>query len=469
EEWVGPKVWGTNWPREYASYLKTVEPSRTNFGGGDASPAQKADQFPWLTRIFAGYAFSLDYRDRRGHAYMLLDQEKTRRVTERPQPGACLHCHASIIPAYRYVGKGDVMKGFEEVSAMKYQEAHNLTDASGKKLVDHPVSCVDCHDPKTLELRATRPAFLVAIKALKQHQGVPNYDVNRDATRQEMRSFVCGQCHGEYYFGGERKRVTYPWASGLKVEEIEAYYDNGATFPDGEPFKDWIHAESGAPVLKAQHPEFEMWNQGVHSRSGVACADCHMPYVREGAVKVSDHWIRSPLLNVSRACQTCHPYAEGEIQARVAQIQSRNYDLLQRAGGAISEMLDTLKAAKAAGATDAQLGPARALQRKAEWAVGLRGGGEEHGVPRTAGGGEAAGGVDRLRPAGAAERRAPAAGGGGGDRAGAGEGEGEVDSPGLAGTVDSRGGAAEEGGRRARVGRPQRRPDPRDGVANPRG
>jgi nitrite reductase (cytochrome c-552) len=120
-------------------------------------------------------------------------------------------------------------------------------------------------------------------------------------------------------------------------------------------------------VLKAQHPEFEMWNQGVHSRSGVACADCHMPYVREGAVKVSDHWIRSPLLNVSRACQGCHPYAEGEIQARVAQIQQRNYDLLQRAGGAIVDMLDTLKAAKAVGATDAQLEPARALHRKAQW------------------------------------------------------------------------------------------------------
>jgi nitrite reductase (cytochrome c-552) len=92
-----------------------------------------------------------------------------------------------------------------------------------------------------------------------------------------------------------------------------------------------------------------------------------MPYVREGALKVSDHWIRSPLLNVSRACQTCHPYAETEIQARVAQIQGRNHDLLQRAGGAIVEMLDAIKAAKASGATDAQLEQARALHRKAQW------------------------------------------------------------------------------------------------------
>jgi len=367
ENTVDPKVWGTNWPREYDSYLKTAETSRTNFGGGDASPEQKADRFPWLTRIFAGYAFSLDYRDRRGHAYMLLDQEKTRRVTERPQPGACLHCHASIIPAYRYVGKGDVMKGFEEVCAMKYQEARALKDASGKPLVDHPVSCVDCHDSKTLELRVTRPGFIVGIKALKAHQGVADYDPNRDATRQEMRSYVCGQCHVEYYFRGDRKTVTYPWKNGLKVEEIEAYYDEGSNFADGKPFKDWVHAESGAPVLKAQHPEFETWSQGIHARSGVACADCHMPYVREGALKVSDHWIRSPLLNVNRACQGCHPYSDAEIQGRVAQIQDRSYQLLQRAGGALTDMLDALKAAKAAGATDAQLAQARGLQRKAQW------------------------------------------------------------------------------------------------------
>jgi nitrite reductase (cytochrome c-552) len=259
------------------------------------------------------------------------------------------------------------MKGFEAVNAMKYQEARSLKDAAGKPLVDHPVSCLDCHDPKTMALRVTRPGFLVGIKVLKEHQGVKDYDVNRDASRQEMRSYVCGQCHVEYYFRGDRKTVTYPWKNGLKADEIEGYYDDGANFPDGKPFKDWVHAESGAPVLKAQHPEFELWSQGIHARSGVACADCHMPYLREGALKVSDHWVRSPLLNVSRACQTCHPYAEGEIQARVAQIQGRNYDLLQRAGGAISEMLDALKAAKAGGATDAQLAPARALQRKAQW------------------------------------------------------------------------------------------------------
>jgi len=131
-----------------------------------------------------------------------------------------------------------------------------------------------------------------------------------------MRAFVCGQCHVEYYFKGEGKVVTYPWANGLKVEEIEAYYDK-------EGFTDWVHAETGTKMLKAQHPEFEVWNQGIHARAGVACADCHMPYERVGALKVSDHWVRSPLLNINRACQPCHAVPEKELESRVLTIQDR--------------------------------------------------------------------------------------------------------------------------------------------------
>mgnify|MGYP003548764441 FL=1 len=114
-----------------------------------------------------------------------------------------------------------------------------------------------------MELRITRPGFLEGIRLVKAAQGIENYEVNTMATRQEMRSFVCGQCHVEYYFKGDEKRLTYPWAKGLKVDQIADYYDEVG-------FKDWTHAKTGAPALKAQHPEFEMWNQGIHSRSGVA-------------------------------------------------------------------------------------------------------------------------------------------------------------------------------------------------------
>jgi nitrite reductase (cytochrome c-552) len=362
-----PKIWGQNWPVQYDSYLRTSLPTTTKYGGrglgaSDQGPAeQKLDKEPWLRRIFAGYAFAIDYRDRRGHFYSLFDQEQTRRITERQQPGACLQCHAgAILPLYRFVGKGDVQKGFEAVSGMPYREAHGLVDDKGTRLVEHPVACLDCHDPKTMAPRVTRPAFIAGMRALKAKNGVRDYDPNRDATRQEMRSFVCGQCHVEYYFRGSSKVVTYPWAEGLRVEEIEQYYDR-------EGFTDWVHAETGNKVLKAQHPEFEVWSQGVHARAGVACADCHMPYERVGAAKVSDHWVRSPLLNVNRACQSCHAVPEDELRARVLTIQDRHYALLQRAAKATTDMLDAIVLAKKAGATEAGLRAAADLHRKAQW------------------------------------------------------------------------------------------------------
>jgi len=257
-----------------------------------------------------------------------------------------------VISAYRKRGGGDVMKGFEIICAMPYEEA--------RLLVDHPVACVDCHDPKSMDLRVTRPGFLNGIKAFKSSLGIVNYDPNRDATRQEMRTFVCGQCHVEYYFKGEKTTLTYPWFKGIKVEEIEAYYDEVG-------FKDWTHKETGAPVLKAQHPEFELWNQGIHAKSGVACADCHMPYMRDGAVKVSDHHVRSPVLNIARACQTCHPQPEQELASRIETIQGRTRALLDRTEEALLQLFDSINEARNSGATDGSLEKALKLHRKAQF------------------------------------------------------------------------------------------------------
>jgi nitrite reductase (cytochrome c-552) len=388
EETTDPAAWGINWPREYDTYKLTSRASRTRFGGhggSDALPREKAEQSPWLPRAFAGYAFALDYRDRRGHAYMLSDQEMTRRVTERTQPGSCMHCHSSVIPTYRRIGGGDVFKGFEAMTKFTYAEAHAEVVKTGTtnpviegtaqtaKHVDgaHPVSCVDCHDPSSMQLRVTRPGFIRGIAALLAHQGKPNYDPNRDATRQEMRTYVCAQCHVEYYCG-PKTTLFYPWNNGLKVEEIEAFYD-AMRFPpegsekEGHRFYDWKHAETGAELIKAQHPEFELYSQGVHARAGVACADCHMPYERQGARKVSDHWVRSPLLNISRACQPCHAVPEDELRARAETIQSRNFDLLERGGAALVDMLETFRRATSAGVAEKDLAPALELHRKAQW------------------------------------------------------------------------------------------------------
>jgi nitrite reductase (cytochrome c-552) len=376
-----PAEWGKNYPRQYDSYRRTVDIERTRYGGSEAF--QRLDAEPNWRVIFQGYAFGVDYREERGHAYMLSDQEETERVKKFKQPGSCLHCHASVIPAYRELGcqagaspQDAVMKGFERLCSMPYAEARNVMDSKGKKLIQHPVTCLDCHNPASMQLRVTRPALLNALPELaKSETPLPHlpsimrwragkraqpYDVNAEASRQEMRTMVCAQCHVEYYFKGTEKKVTYPWQNGLQAEQIEAYYDQVGHV-------DWTHATSGAKVLKAQHPEFELWSQGIHARSGVSCADCHMPYVREGAIKVSDHHIRSPLLAPARSCQVCHRYSEKEILARAETIQTKTQMLMKRAEAATVGLIQALAELKKAGASDALLNEARGFQRQAQW------------------------------------------------------------------------------------------------------
>ena len=365
DDTTDPAVWGENFPLQYDSYKRTVDQVRTRYGGSEAIPLappnagkqvvvtqSKIDEDPRLKTMWAGYAFSVEFREERGHAYMLNDQRSTRRVTEFKQPGTCLNCHASTYNIYKKLGDGDIMKGFDKMNQLPYEEA--------TKLAEHPVSCIDCHEADTMKLRVTRPAFIEGIRAYKAAQGVENYDVNSMASAAEMRTFVCGQCHVEYYFKGPEKRLTYPWSKGLQIENIMAYYEE-------EQFKDWTHKESGAPVLKAQHPEFEMYNQGVHARSGVACADCHMPYKREGGMKISDHHVQSPMLNINRACQGCHHFPEQEMKDRVEQIQTRFFGARNTAMDALMDLIADLKSAREGGASDAELAEARNFQRKAQF------------------------------------------------------------------------------------------------------
>jgi nitrite reductase (cytochrome c-552) len=364
EDEEDPAEWGKNFPLQYESYKKTVDQVRTRYGGSEAlhrTPSEadprsvvaqsKLEEDPRLKDLWAGYAFSKDFREERGHAYMLIDQIYTERQQVVQQPGTCVHCHASTYVAMKKLGDGDIHKGFDALNQMPYQEARTH--------VTHPVTCIDCHEPKTLNLRVTRPAFMEGIQAYKAFQGVKAYDVNKQASRQEMRTYVCAQCHVEYYFKGPEKRLTYPWAKGIKADQILAYYDEVG-------HKDWEHKLSGAPALKAQHPEFELWSQGVHARSGVACADCHMPYTRSGAMKVSDHHVQSPLLNINRACLTCHKTDEKTIQERVAVIQNNHFEMRNLAMDAVVALTKDIE--RLQGTTSAeQLKTARDYQRKAQF------------------------------------------------------------------------------------------------------
>ena len=361
-----PAIWGKNFPLQHDDYLKTVDMHETLHGGSEAIPRNPTEDdprsvtsrsvlelVPQLKRLWAGYAFSKDYREKRGHAYMLTDQLYTERQ-KVGQPGTCIHCHASTYNAYKKLGDGDITKGFEALNSMAYVEA--------KEHFSHPVGCIDCHDSQTMALRITKPAFVEGIAAFKKSQGIDDYDVNTDATHQEMRTYVCGQCHVEYYFKGEDKRLVYPWHKGLQVDDMYAYYQE-------EDFADWTHGETKAKMLKAQHPEFELWSQGIHARAGVSCADCHMPYQRTGAAKISDHHVRSPLLNINNSCQTCHKASEEELIARVETIQARTTHASKQALKALVESIDDINAAREAGASDEDLAEALELQRQASFYV----------------------------------------------------------------------------------------------------
>lgn len=334
---IDPAVWGLNFPVHYDRFMMTqINYGATPYGGSE--PYSKLEKYPAMVRLWAGYAFSIDHNEERGHYYSQIDQANTLRV-QPPfnQPGACINCHA---------GEATVL-----IAEMGW-EAFNRTPYNDLRDQLHTGStCNDCHDPQTMALRLTRPAL---INALEQ-QGIDW----TEATRQEMRTLVCAQCHVEYYFAGEDRLLVFPWADGLNVDDMDNYYER-------IDFTDWTHAETQAPMIKIQHPEYELFTTGLHYSSGVSCADCHMPYIREGGMKISDHWIRSPLTNVNAACQTCHNIPEEQLEARILTIQNNTAQLLRLSEDALLDAIDTIVLAMEAGASDEALEEARILHRRSQ-------------------------------------------------------------------------------------------------------
>jgi nitrite reductase (cytochrome c-552) len=141
---------------------------------------------------------------------------------------------------------------------------------------------------------------------------------------------------------------------------MEKYYD-------GVEHVDFVHALSKAPILKAQHPDWELFQFGIHAQRGVSCADCHMPYKSEGGVKFTDHHIQSPLNNVSRSCAVCHREAEIELIKNVNERQDKIIELLHTAEALLVKAHLEAKAAWDNGATEAQMKPALKLIRQSQW------------------------------------------------------------------------------------------------------
>lgn len=331
------EVWGQNYPREYESYMRTAKTDFRSKHSGSAEIDLLADQ-PELVVLWAGYPFSRDYKQARGHYYAIQDLRETLRTTA-PLPGTCWTCKSTDVP-----------RVMNDMGAQAFYKT-KWADLGGE--IANPIGCQDCHDPKTMNLRITRPALAEAM----QRRGE---DINK-ATHQEMRSLVCAQCHVEYYFKGkEDKYLTFPWDKGYSAEEMEAYYDSVG-------FTDWTHTLSKAPMLKAQHPDYELFKTGIHAQRGVSCADCHMPYKAEGGIKFTNHHMTSPLQNISASCGVCHRESEADLTRDVYVRQDRVKELLKLAQIALAHAHVEAKTAWDNGATEEEMKPVLTLLRHAQW------------------------------------------------------------------------------------------------------
>ena len=327
--------WGENYPREYASYkLMLDDTTRTRYGG--SVPRDYLAETPANVILFSGYGFAKDYRQARGHLHAVADVTGTKRVNDKT-PGTCFACKSPDVPRL-----------MEKLGPAKF---YSTPFAELKGEVKHPIGCLDCHEPNTMKLRITRPALREAFQRMGR-------DVDQ-VSHQEMRSLVCAQCHVEYYFKDPGKYLTFPWDKGTQVEEMEKYYDESQ-------FTDWTHAISKAPMLKIQHPDYEVYATGIHAYRNVSCADCHMPYRTEGGAKFTDHRVQSPLLNLSNSCVVCHRWSEQDLRTRVEGIQDKVREGRARAEEMIARAHFDIAAAMQAGAKDEELHRPRDLVRSAQ-------------------------------------------------------------------------------------------------------
>jgi len=335
-------VWGRYYPREYDSYLKSKNTStKTKFGG--AFPRDYLDEDTYLVVLYAGSGFSEDYLQARGHYYSVQDITKTKRVKKPFNAATCWTCKSADVP--RLMNK----MGVKEFYAANFYDL--ISEAA------HPIGCLDCHDPQTLQLRITRPSLREAFAAMGK-------DIAQ-ATHQQMRSLVCAQCHAEYYFktdekAGLKNYLVFPWESGTNVEDMLAYYDR-------INFADYIHPISKTPIIKCQHADYEMYLTGIHSYRDISCSDCHMPYRTEGGMKFTDHHVQSPLLNISESCAVCHRWREDEIRSRIETIQTKVHQTKLEVEKVLVFAHFDIAAAMQAGVSEEELTEPRKLLRQAQF------------------------------------------------------------------------------------------------------
>jgi nitrite reductase (cytochrome c-552) len=193
------ELWGLNFPNQYSTMLLTAgNDTRTPFGG--SLDFSKLEEDPRLLSLFAGYGFSKEYNEDRGHEHALYDVQHIARINEN-SPATCYSCKSSNNP-----------KLWNEMGLDAYGKV-KFSDMSPH--IQYSIGCANCHEANTMRLAVTNPALENALVAQGKDW--------RTFTRQEMRTVVCANCHVEYYFD-EGTLLVFPWEKGTTVEAISAYY-----------------------------------------------------------------------------------------------------------------------------------------------------------------------------------------------------------------------------------------------------
>lgn len=338
--------WAEKYPNQYNSWKKTSE---------NDTITDMIDKKPQLAVLWAGYGFAKDYNAPRGHFYALQSNINTLRTgapagpDTGPMPTACWTCKSPDVP--RVMERDGEMEYYTGKWAKYGDEIANS------------IGCADCHSSQTGELQISRPYLTQGLEAI----GVDTKSLDSE----DMRSLACAQCHSEYYFkktewtdkAGAKKTamvVTLPWDNGLTAEDMEKYYDD-------IEFSDWTHGISKAPMLKAQHPGYEIYTTGIHAKSGVSCADCHMPSAKEGDATFSDHHIASPMATDDLVCVGCHDQDAEVLKKTVEEKLVRKEQLMEIAMDNLAKA--HLEAGKAweLGATEAEMKEILTDIRHAQW------------------------------------------------------------------------------------------------------
>jgi nitrite reductase (cytochrome c-552) len=342
---IDPANWGKAYPLHYELWKKTEEPTEAGKSkykrGFDADKIiyDKLSEFPFMALLFNGWGFGIEYNEPRGHAYMVIDQIDIA-AGRIKAGGVCLTCKTPYAPQLEKEMAVDYYKmPFKDVHAKIPPQFQNLG-----------VACVDCHNNKDMSLNISRGFTLKT--ALKEIGVEPE-----KLSRQEMRSLVCAQCHVTYNINKDQEMksvgIYFPWqGSSVGNISIENIIKKLRSDPS---VLEWKQNVTGFKLPFIRHPEYELFSyNSVHWKAGAACADCHMPYTKIGAYKVSNHRVTSPLKTDMKACMQCHSEDAAWLKSQVEAIQDRTVSLMLRAGyqtAAVAKLFEKANTAQDSGKT----------------------------------------------------------------------------------------------------------------------